>query len=247
MFMAGHSKWANIKHKKEKMDAKKGRIFTKLTKDIIKAAKEGGGDPETNSKLKLAIERAKAFNLPSENIQRAIKKGTGELGGAKLEEVIYEGYGPAGTAIIVEALTDNKNRTAGEIRHIFDRNGGTLGAAGSVTWMFDKVGVIVVEKTDSVNEEDLMMVAIEAGAEDFSADEGEFEIITDPSNFQEVREAIEKAGYKISEAEITMLPKNTIKLSPEDYEKFEKLIDRLEDNDDVQNVYHNVELEDEEE
>lgn len=245
--MAGHSKWANIKHKKEKMDAKKGRIFTKLTKDIIKAAKEGGGDPETNSKLKLAIERAKAFNLPSENIQRAIKKGTGELGGAKLEEVIYEGYGPAGTAIIVEALTDNKNRTAGEIRHIFDRNGGTLGAAGSVTWMFDKVGVIVVEKTDSVNEEDLMMVAIEAGAEDFSADEGEFEIITDPSNFQEVREAIEKAGYKISEAEITMLPKNTIKLSPEDYEKFEKLIDKLEDNDDVQNVYHNVELEDEEE
>lgn len=245
--MAGHSKWANIKHKKEKMDAKKGRIFTKLTKDIIKAAKEGGGDPETNSKLKLAIERAKAFNLPSENIQRAIKRGTGELGGAKLEEVIYEGYGPAGTAIIVEALTDNKNRTAGEIRHIFDRNGGTLGAAGSVTWMFDKVGVIVVEKTDSVNEEDLMMVAIEAGAEDFSADEGEFEIITDPSNFQEVREAIEKAGYKISEAEITMLPKNTIKLSPEDYEKFEKLIDKLEDNDDVQNVYHNVELEDEEE
>ncbi|MEQ2130003.1 YebC/PmpR family DNA-binding transcriptional regulator [Caldanaerobacter subterraneus] len=245
--MAGHSKWANIKHKKEKMDAKKGRIFTKLTKDIIKAAKEGGGDPETNSKLKLAIERAKAFNLPSENIQRAIKKGTGELGGAKLEEVIYEGYGPAGTAIIVEALTDNKNRTAGEIRHIFDRNGGTLGAAGSVTWMFDKVGVIVVEKTDSINEEDLMMVAIEAGAEDFSADEGEFEIITDPSNFQEVREAIEKAGYKISEAEITMLPKNTIKLSPEDYEKFEKLIDKLEDNDDVQNVYHNVELEDEEE
>ncbi|MEW9082961.1 YebC/PmpR family DNA-binding transcriptional regulator [Caldanaerobacter subterraneus] len=245
--MAGHSKWANIKHKKEKMDAKKGRIFTKLTKDIIKAAKEGGGDPETNSKLKLAIERAKAFNLPGENIQRAIKKGTGELGGAKLEEVIYEGYGPAGTAIIVEALTDNKNRTAGEIRHIFDRNGGTLGAAGSVTWMFDKVGVIVVEKTDSINEEDLMMVAIEAGAEDFSADEGEFEIITDPSNFQEVREAIEKAGYKISEAEITMLPKNTIKLSPEDYEKFEKLIDKLEDNDDVQNVYHNVELEDEEE
>ncbi|AAM24370.1 conserved hypothetical protein [Caldanaerobacter subterraneus subsp. tengcongensis MB4] len=245
MFMAGHSKWANIKHKKEKMDAKKGRIFTKLTKDIIKAAKEGGGDPETNSKLKLAIERAKAFNLPSENIQRAIKRGTGELGGAKLEEVIYEGYGPAGTAIIVEALTDNKNRTAGEIRHIFDRNGGTLGAAGSVTWMFDKVGVIVVEKTDSINEEDLMMVAIEAGAEDFSADEGEFEIITDPSNFQEVREAIEKAGYKISEAEITMLPKNTIKLSPEDYEKFEKLIDKLEDNDDVQNVYHNVELEDE--
>jgi YebC/PmpR family DNA-binding regulatory protein len=245
--MAGHSKWANIKHKKEKMDAKKGRIFTKLTKDIIKAAKEGGGDPETNSKLKLAIERAKAFNLPNENIQRAIKKGTGELGGAKLEEVIYEGYGPAGTAIIVEALTDNKNRTAGEIRHIFDRNGGSLGAAGSVTWMFDKVGVIVVEKTDSVNEEDLMMVAIEAGAEDFSADEEEFEIITDPSNFQEVREAIEKAGYKISEAEITMLPKNTIKLSPEDYEKFEKLIDKLEDNDDVQNVYHNVELEDEEE
>ena len=245
--MSGHSKWANIKHKKEKMDAKKGRIFTKLTKDIIKAAKEGGGDPNTNSKLRDAIEKAKANNLPNENIQRAIKKGTGELGGANLEEVIYEGYGPSGTAIIVEALTDNKNRTAGEIRHIFDRHGGSLGAAGSVTWMFDKVGIITVRKDDSIDEEELAMVAIDAGAEDFSAEDEEFEIITEPSNFQEVKEAIEKAGYKISEAEVTMLPKNTIQLSPEDYEKFEKLIDKLEENDDVQNVYHNVEIEDEDE
>ncbi|MGB9679343.1 MAG: YebC/PmpR family DNA-binding transcriptional regulator [Thermoanaerobacteraceae bacterium] len=241
--MSGHSKWANIKHKKEKMDAQKGKIFTKLTKDIIMAAKEGGGDPNANTKLRDAIEKAKANNLPNDNIQRAIKKGTGELGGANLEEVIYEGYGPNGTAIIVEALTDNKNRTAGEVRHIFDRSGGSLGATGCVSWMFDKLGLIIIEKNDSIDEDELAMIAIDAGAEDFSVEDDSFEIITQPANFQTVKETIESAGFNIIEAEVTMIAKNTVKLSPEDYEKFERLVDKLEENDDVQNVYHNVEIE----
>lgn len=243
--MSGHSKWANIKHKKEKMDAQKGKIFTKLTKDIIMAAKEGGGDPNTNSKLRDAIEKAKANNLPNENIQRAIKKGTGELGGGNFEEVIYEGYGPGGTAIIVEALTDNKNRTAGEVRHIFDRSGGSLGSTGCVSWMFDKVGLITIEKKDGIDEDELAMLAIDAGANDFSAEDDEFEIITEPSDFQSVKEALEKAGYDLSDAEITMIPKNTVKLCESDYEKVEKLIEKLEENDDIQNVYHNVEMLDE--
>ncbi|AEF17471.1 MULTISPECIES: YebC/PmpR family DNA-binding transcriptional regulator [Thermoanaerobacterium] len=244
--MSGHSKWANIKHKKEKMDAQKGKIFTKLTKDIIMAAKEGG-DPETNSKLRDAIEKAKANNLPNENIQRAIKKGTGELSGGNLEEVVYEGYGPAGSAIIVEALTDNKNRTAGDIRHIFDRSGGSLGSTGCVAWMFDKKGIITVEKSDNIDEDELAMVAIDAGADDFSSDGDEYEILTDPSNFQAVKDAINKAGYVMSSAEITMIPQNRVKLSDSDYEKFEKFIEKLEENDDVQEVYHNVDMPDDEE
>ncbi|HHV73513.1 MULTISPECIES: YebC/PmpR family DNA-binding transcriptional regulator [unclassified Thermoanaerobacterium] len=244
--MSGHSKWANIKHKKEKMDAQKGKIFTKLTKDIIMAAKEGG-DPETNSKLRDAIEKAKANNLPNENIQRAIKKGTGELSGGNLEEVVYEGYGPAGSAIIVEALTDNKNRTAGDIRHIFDRSGGSLGSTGCVAWMFDKKGIITVEKSDNIDEDELAMVAIDAGADDFSSDGDEYEILTDPSNFQAVKDAINKAGYVVSSAEITMIPQNRVKLSDSDYEKFEKFIEKLEENDDVQEVYHNVDMPDDEE
>ncbi|MEG6565371.1 YebC/PmpR family DNA-binding transcriptional regulator [Thermoanaerobacterium saccharolyticum] len=244
--MSGHSKWANIKHKKEKMDAQKGKIFTKLTKDIIMAAKEGG-DPETNSKLRDAIEKAKANNLPNENIQRAIKKGTGELSGGNLEEVVYEGYGPAGSAIIVEALTDNKNRTAGDIRHIFDRSGGSLGSTGCVAWMFDKKGLITIEKNENIDEDELAMVAIDAGADDFSSDGDEYEILTNPTNFQAVKDAINKAGYVMSSAEITMIPQNRVKLSDSDYEKFEKFIEKLEENDDVQEVYHNVDMSDEEE
>lgn len=244
--MSGHSKWANIKHKKEKMDAQKGKIFTKLTKDIIMAAKEGG-DPETNSKLRDAIEKAKANNLPNDNIQRAIKKGTGELSGGNLEEVVYEGYGPAGSAIIVEALTDNKNRTAGDIRHIFDRSGGSLGSTGCVAWMFDKKGIITIEKNENIDEDELAMVAIDAGADDFSSDGDEYEILTDPTNFQAVKDAINKAGYVMSSAEITMIPQNRVKLSDSDYEKFEKFIEKLEENDDVQEVYHNVDMPDDEE
>ncbi|MGF7429196.1 YebC/PmpR family DNA-binding transcriptional regulator [Thermoanaerobacterium thermosaccharolyticum] len=244
--MSGHSKWANIKHKKEKMDAQKGKIFTKLTKDIIMAAKEGG-DPETNSKLRDAIEKAKANNLPNDNIQRAIKKGTGELSGGNLEEVVYEGYGPAGSAIIVEALTDNKNRTAGDIRHIFDRSGGSLGSSGCVAWMFDKKGIITIEKSENIDEDELAMLVIDAGADDFSSDGDEYEILTDPSNFQAVKDAIKNAGYEMSSAEITMIPQNTVKLSDSDYEKFEKFIEKLEENDDVQEVYHNVDVPDEDE
>ncbi|MBP2072602.1 MULTISPECIES: YebC/PmpR family DNA-binding transcriptional regulator [Thermoanaerobacterium] len=244
--MSGHSKWANIKHKKEKMDAQKGKIFTKLTKDIIMAAKEGG-DPETNSKLRDAIEKAKANNLPNDNIQRAIKKGTGELSGGNLEEVIYEGYGPAGSAIIVEALTDNKNRTAGDVRHIFDRSGGSLGSSGCVAWMFDKKGLITIEKNENIDEDELAMLVIDAGADDFSSDGDEYEILTAPSNFQAVKDAIKSAGYEISSAEITMIPQNTVKLSDSDYEKFEKFIEKLEENDDVQEIYHNVDVPDEDE
>jgi len=244
--MSGHSKWANIKHKKEKMDAQKGKIFTKLTKDIIMAAKEGG-DPETNSKLRDAIEKAKANNLPNDNIQRAIKKGTGELSGGNLEEVVYEGYGPAGSAIIVEALTDNKNRTAGDIRHIFDRSGGSLGSSGCVAWMFDKKGLITIEKSENIDEDELAMLVIDAGADDFSSDGDEYEILTDPSNFQAVKDAIKSAGYEMSSADITMIPQNTVKLSDSDYEKFEKFIEKLEENDDVQEIYHNVDVPDEEE
>ncbi|MCP2240700.1 YebC/PmpR family DNA-binding transcriptional regulator [Thermoanaerobacterium thermosaccharolyticum] len=244
--MSGHSKWANIKHKKEKMDAQKGKIFTKLTKDIIMAAKEGG-DPETNSKLRDAIEKAKANNLPNDNIQRAIKKGTGELSGGNLEEVVYEGYGPAGSAIIVEALTDNKNRTAGDIRHIFDRSGGSLGSSGCVAWMFDKKGLITIEKSENIDEDELAMLVIDAGADDFSSDGDEYEILTDPSNFQSVKDAIKAAGYEMSSADITMIPQNTVKLSDSDYEKFEKFIEKLEENDDVQEIYHNVDVPDEDE
>jgi len=192
--MSGHSKWANIKHKKERMDAQKGKIFTKLTKDIIMAAKEGG-DPETNGKLRDAIEKAKANNLPNDNIQRAIKKGTGELGGGNYEEVVYEGYGPAGTAIIIEVLTDNKNRTAGDIRYIFDRSGGSLGESGCVAWMFSKKGLITIEKRENIDEDELALQAIDAGADDFSSEGEEFEILTDPSNFISVKEALEK--YRI--------------------------------------------------
>ncbi|AGB19178.1 YebC/PmpR family DNA-binding transcriptional regulator [Thermoanaerobacterium thermosaccharolyticum] len=244
--MSGHSKWANIKHKKEKMDAQKGKIFTKLTKDIIMAAKEGG-DPETNSKLRDAIEKAKANNLPNDNIQRAIKKGTGELSGGNLEEVVYEGYGPAGSAIIVEALTDNKNRTAGDIRHIFDRSGGSLGSSGCVAWMFDKKGLITIEKSENIDEDELAMLVIDAGADDFSSDGDEYEILTDPSNFQAVKDAVKSAGYEMSSADITMIPQNTVKLSDSDYEKFEKFIEKLEENDDVQEIYHNVDVPDEDE
>ena len=240
--MAGHSKWANIKHRKEKMDAQKGKIFTKLAREIIVAAKEGGGDPNNNSRLRDAIEKAKAANMPNENIMRAIKKGTGELEGVTYEEITYEGYGPGGVAVLVEVMTDNKNRTAGEIRHIFDKHGGNLGASGCVAWIFNKKGLIIVEKDGKVNEEELMMIAIDAGAEDFIVEEDSYEIITDPADFIKVRDAISNGNINIANAEITMIPQNTVKLSGEDAEKMMKLIDKLEDHDDVQNVYHNFEM-----
>jgi len=244
--MAGHSKWANIKHKKGKADAARGKIFTKLGKEIAMAAK-AGSDPETNGKLRDAIAKAKSHNMPNDIILRAIKKAAGELGNVDYEEITYEGYAPGGVAVIVTALTDNRNRTASEVRHIFDKNGGSLGVTGAVSWMFDKKGLIIVEKTDDIDEEDLMMKALDAGAEDFSAEEDSYEIITDPADFSDVRLALEKQGVPMASAEITMIPKNTVTVTDEeDVKKIYKMLDMFDDNDDVQDVYHNAELPDEE-
>ncbi len=240
--MAGHSKWANIKHRKEKSDARKGKIFTKLGREIYIAVKSGGPDPETNSKLKDVIAKAKAANMPNDSIFRSIKKAAGETDGANYEEITYEGYGPGGVAVIVEAATDNRNRTAGDIRHYFDKCGGNLGQTGCVSFMFDKKGIIIIEKKEGVDEEELMAEAIEAGASDFNTEDEYFEIITEPSDFSSVREALEKKGYEFVEASIQMVPQTTTKLENEDQiRQLEKLIDYLEDHDDVQNVWHNWE------
>ncbi|WP_427339064.1 YebC/PmpR family DNA-binding transcriptional regulator [Caloranaerobacter sp. DY30410] len=241
--MAGHSKWANIKHRKGKQDAKRAKIFTKLTRAIIVAAREGGADPEYNTALKNAIEKAKAANMPNDNIERAIKKGAGELDGVNYEEITYEGYGPGGIAVLVEVLTDNRNRTASDIRHYFSKFGGNLGSTGCVSFMFDRKGILIIEKEDGIDEEELMMQAIEAGAEDFITEEEYFEITTSPEDFASVRDSLKQAGYTFTTAEISFIPQNTTKLTDEeDIKNMTKLIDALEDNDDVQNVYHNWEM-----
>ena len=245
--MAGHSKWHNIKNKKGKEDAKRGKIFTKLARTIMVAVREGGPDPEFNPALKAAIDKAKAANMPNDNIERAIKRGAGETDGQNFEEIIYEGYGPAGIAVFVECLTDNRNRTAPEIRHAFDKAGGNLGQSGSVTFMFDRKGLIAIERDDSIDEDELTMLAIELGAEDFEAEEEGFEIITAPEDFDRVRNGLSEAGYKFAMAELTYIPQNTVTLTdPEDIKKMKKLIDMLEDNDDVQAVHHNWEMPEEE-
>lgn len=240
--MSGHSKWANIKHKKGKADAARGKIFTKLGKEIAMAAK-AGGDPSTNGKLADVIAKAKSNNMPNETIQRAIKKGSGEMEGVNYEEIVYEGYAPGGVAVIVTTLTENRNRTAGDVRHIFDKNGGSMGAAGCVSWMFDKKGIIIVENDGENDEEELMMHALDAGAEDFNAEEDSYEIITAPESFSEVRQKLEEIGIPMASAEITMVPQNYIDVAdPEDAKKINKMLDMFDDNDDVQDVYHNAEL-----
>jgi len=240
--MSGHSKWANIKHKKEKSDAKRGKIFTKIGREISIVVKQGGPDPESNSKLRDVIAKAKAANMPNDNIMRCIKKAAGDVDAENYEEITYEGYGPGGVAVIVEAMTDNRNRTAGDVRHYFDKFGGNLGQTGCVSFMFNKKGVILIEKKDNINEDDLMMEALEAGAEDFNAEDEYFEILTDPADFSAVREALEGKGYEFLEAEVQMVPTTTTKLTdPKHIELMEKLIDNLEDLDDVQSVYHNWE------
>ncbi len=245
--MSGHSKWANIKHKKGKSDAQKGKIFTKLGREIVIAVKSGGGDPDTNTRLKDVIAKAKAANMPNDNISRSIKKAIGDGDASNYEELTYEGYGPGGVAVIVECATDNRNRTAGDLRHYFDKFGGNLGQTGCVSFMFNKKGVIVIEKTSSVDEDTLMMEALEAGAEDFSAEEDMFEILTDPADFSAVRNALEAKGYEFLEAEVSMLPTTTTKLEDPEHIKFmDKLIENLEDLDDVQNVYHSWEQPEEE-
>lgn len=241
--MAGHSKWSNIKRKKAKTDAQRGKIFTKLGREISVAVKEGGSDPELNPRLKDAVAKAKAQNMPNDNIERSIKRASGALGSIDYEEITYEGYGSNGVAVIVEALTDNRNRTAGEMRYIFDRGGGSLGATGCVSWMFERKGILVIEKTDNVDEDELMMFALDAGAEDI-VDEGEaFEIITQPGDFSEVRNSLEGEGFAFVSADIEMLPKNYVELDEEQAEKIISLVEQLEDNDDVQNVYHNLDME----
>jgi YebC/PmpR family DNA-binding regulatory protein len=239
--MSGHSKWSSIKHKKAATDAKRGKIFTKLIKEITVAARMGGGDLESNPRLRSAIAAGKSENMPKDNIERAIKKGTGELEGVNYEESIYEGYGPGGAAVLVESLTDNKNRTVADIRSIFGKNGGNLGENGCVAWMFDKKGYIVME-SKSVDEEVLMEVALDAGAEDIKEDDSNFEVITTPGDFEAVKEAIDKAAISYMDAEITMLPQTTADLSGKEAEQMVRLMEMLEDCDDVQKVYTNADI-----
>lgn len=245
--MSGHSKWANIKNKKGKSDAKRASIFTKIGREIAVAVKEGGADPNSNSKLRDAIAKAKANNMPNDNIERGIKKASGELSSVNYEEITYEGYGAGGVAVIVRALTDNKNRTASDVRHHFDKCGGNLGTSGCVSYMFDKKGVIVVEKGD-IQEDDMMMIALDAGADDVVADEDIYEIYTQVADYETVKQAIEaNPSLKIVSAELTMIPSNTVAVDADTEVKVRKLLDMLEDHDDVQDVYHNAELPEEEE
>jgi len=239
--MSGHSKWSSIKHKKAATDAKRGKIFTKVIKEITVAARMGGGDIETNPRLRTAVQAAKAENMPKDNIERAIKKGTGELEGVSYEEIIYEGYGPGGAAVLVESLTDNKNRTVADIRSIFGKNGGNLGENGCVAWMFDKKGYIVVERS-AVDEDTLMETALEAGAEDIREDDSNFEVITEPGDFDAIKEAIDTASISYIDAEVTMLPQNTTNLTGKEAEQMMRLMEMLEDCDDVQKVYTNADI-----
>lgn len=246
--MSGHSKWANIKHKKAKSDEKKGKEFTKVAKEITIAVKTGGGgDPDANAKLKLAIMKAKNINMPNENIQRAIKKGIGDAGGDALEEIVYEGYAPGGIAVMLEIATDNRNRTAPEIRHIFSKNGGNLGESGCVNWMFKRTGVIrVARESITIDEEDFMLQILEMGADDIREEGEYYEILTSPEQFMEIKEAMEKEGYKIEEADWDMIPETSVQINDLDMaRKILKLIDLMEDHDDVQNVYTNVSISDE--
>lgn len=239
--MSGHSKFANIKHKKEKNDAAKGKIFTIIGRELAVAVKEGGADPANNSKLRDIIAKAKANNMPNDTIDRGIKKAAGDLGAVNYETVVYEGYGPSGIAIIVEGLTDNRNRTASNVRNAFTKGGGSVGTTGCVSYMFDKKGLIIVDKEEcSMDPDELMMIALDAGAEDFSDEEDSYEITTDPDDFSAVREGMETAGINIASAEVTMLPQTWGTLtSEEDIKKMNRLLDLLDEDDDVQNVYHN--------
>ncbi len=239
--MSGHSKWATIKHAKGAADAKRGQLFTKFIKEISIAARMGGGDPNSNPRLRTAILKARASNMPKDNIERAIKKGTGELGNAVFEEKLYEGYGPAGVAILVEVLTDNNNRAAANVRNIFSKTGGNLGATGSVSYMFKRKGVIEFD-AEAINEDDIMDVALEAGAEDIVNEDGVVTVTTDPADFATVLEALQGKGYESLSAEVSMVPDTYSALDNDQAAKLQKLIDRLEEDDDVQNVYSNAEF-----
>ena len=242
--MAGHSKWANIKHKKAATDAKRGKLWSKLSKAIMVAAKQGGGDPDTNARLRTVIADAKAVSLPKDNIERAIKKGSGELDGDAFEEIVYEGYGPAGVAVMCDILTDNRNRTAPELRKIFEKHNGNLGATGCVAWMFDRKGLFVISN-DTTTEEQLMEVALNAGAEDVKAEDSEFEVICDPDIFSDVRQAIEDAEIQCLSAQVTRIPQNTVAVDAQNAKTVLSLMETLDDHDDVQGVSANFDISDE--
>ena len=241
--MAGHSKWANIKHKKQKEDKRRGKLFSKLSRKIAVAAREGGGDPEMNSDLRMAIQKAKDNNMPNDNIERAVKRGTGNLEGMNYESFVYEGYGPGGVALYLDIMTDNRNRTASEVRHILDKNGGNLGSNGCVAWMFQRKGELVISLNEfEAEEEALLIEALEAGAEDLDHGEEEAIIYTDPSNYESARKALEEAGYEFESADLAMIPDNEVTLDKSDAKKMLRLMDLLEDHDDIQDVYSNFDI-----
>ncbi len=241
--MSGHSKWATIKRKKASIDAKRGKVFTQIIKEITIAAKSGGGDPNGNPRLRLAVDKAKANNMPADNIKRAIMKGTGELPGVNYEEFTYEAYGPAGVAMLIDSVTDNKNRTVSELRHLLDRNGGKLATAGSVAWSFHKKGIIQISKSD-YSEEEILNIILEAGADDLKIEDEVFEIKTTPENFEPVKKALETNNVKIDSVELQMIPENLVKVEGKEAEQVLKLVEALEEHEDVQNVFPNFDIDD---
>jgi YebC/PmpR family DNA-binding regulatory protein len=243
--MSGHNKWSTIKHKKGAADAKRGKMFSKLIKEITIAARTGGGDPDGNPRLRTAINAARAANMPKDNVDRAVKRGTGEIEGTSYEEIIYEGYGPGGVAVLVEALTDNKNRTVSEIRHIFDKYNGNLGESGCVAWIFEKKGIVVVS-AEGLNEDVVMELALDVGAQDVKMEGDTFEITTEPGDFEGVRTAAEDKGWKIELAEVTMVPQNNVKLDGKKAEQMLKMMDALDDHDDLQRVFANFDISEDE-
>ena len=246
--MSGHSKWHNIQAKKGKADAQRGAVFTKIGREIAIAVREGGANPESNGKLRDIIAKAKANNMPNDNIQRSIKKASGELSNVVYEEITYEGYAPGGVAVIVDTISDNRNRTASDIRHCFAKYGGNLGTTGSVGFMFDERGVLVVEREPGSDEDEMMMTALDAGAEDVKVEEEVYEILTAPNDFSTVRENLEKQGFTFLSAEVQKIPQNTVAVTdPDTVLKIQKMLDLLEENDDVQNVFHNADLPEEDE
>ena len=240
--MSGHSKWSTIKHKKGKVDALRSKATSKIGREITVAARMGGADPVGNMRLKLALQKAKENNVPKDNIQRAIQKGVGAVEGSNYEELVYEGYGPGGAAVIVEVMTDNRNRTAADIRHLFSKYSGNLGESGCVSWMFNKKGLFIINNRAGIDEEGLMMLVLEAGADDFKSEGEEFEVIVDPDNFTQVQEALAKNNIKTSVAEVTMMPETTVALLGDEAIKMMKLMDALEEHDDVQEVYANFDI-----
>ena len=243
--MSGHSKWHSIKHKKGAADAKRGKIFTRLIREITVAARDAGGDPDMNPRLRKAISDAKAANMPNDNIERAVKRGTGEIEGVSYDEITYEAYGPGGVAVLIETMTDNRNRTVAELRHLLSKNHGNLGESGSVSWMFDRKGYFVVDKAQK-SEDDLFEIAIEAGADDLKDDEGNYEIFTDQESFEGVKKALDDAGVSAEISEISMIPQNYVKLTGSDAQQMLNLYDAIDDHDDVQNVYSNFDIDESE-